>query len=44
MRKARTQRAIQEHAMRLFAERGYDATAVADVAAAARHGVSDPVP
>jgi AcrR family transcriptional regulator len=35
MRKARTQRAIQEHAMRLFAERGYDATTVADVAAAA---------
>jgi AcrR family transcriptional regulator len=34
-RKARTQRAIQEHAMRLFAERGYDATTVADVAAAA---------
>jgi AcrR family transcriptional regulator len=35
LRKARTQRAIQEHAMRLFAERGYDATTVADVAAAA---------
>jgi AcrR family transcriptional regulator len=35
MRKARTQRAIQEHAMRLFAERGYDATTVADIAAAA---------
>lgn len=35
MRKARTQRAIQEQAMRLFAERGYDATTVADVAAAA---------
>ena len=35
MRKARTQRAIQEHAMRLFAGRGYDATTVADVAAAA---------
>jgi AcrR family transcriptional regulator len=35
MRKARTQRAIQEHAMRLFTERGYDATTVADVAAAA---------
>jgi AcrR family transcriptional regulator len=35
VRKARTQRAIQEHAMRLFAERGYDATTVADVAAAA---------
>jgi AcrR family transcriptional regulator len=35
MHKARTQRAIQEHAMRLFTERGYDATTVADVAAAA---------
>jgi AcrR family transcriptional regulator len=34
-RKARTQRAIQEHAMRLFTERGYDTTTVADVAAAA---------
>jgi AcrR family transcriptional regulator len=34
-RKARTQRAIQEHAMRLFTERGYEATTVADVAAAA---------
>jgi AcrR family transcriptional regulator len=34
-RKARTQRAIQEHAMRLFTERGYGATTVADVAAAA---------
>src|ERR1700681_2368227 len=33
--KARTQRAIQEHAMRLFTERGYGATTVADVAAAA---------
>jgi AcrR family transcriptional regulator len=33
--KARTQRTIQERAMRLFAERGYDATTVADVAAAA---------
>ncbi|MEU0502194.1 TetR/AcrR family transcriptional regulator [Nocardia sp. NPDC005998] len=36
--KARTQRTIQEQAMRLFTERGYDATTVADVAAAA--GVS----
>src|ERR1700680_1285457 len=34
-RKARTQRAIQEHAMRLSTERGYGATTVADVAAAA---------
>jgi AcrR family transcriptional regulator len=33
--KARTQRTIQECAMRLFAQRGYDATTVADVAAAA---------
>ena len=35
MRKARAQRAIQEHAMRLFAERGYDATTVADVSGGA---------
>jgi AcrR family transcriptional regulator len=35
IRRMKTQRAIQEHAMRLFAERGYDATTVADVAAAA---------
>ncbi|MGK5676550.1 TetR/AcrR family transcriptional regulator [Micromonospora sp. URMC 106] len=37
-RRAETQRAIQAHAVRLFAERGYDATTVADIAAAA--GVS----
>ncbi|MGP3970299.1 TetR/AcrR family transcriptional regulator [Streptomyces sp. 6N223] len=37
-RRAETQRAIQSHAMRLFAERGYDATTVNEVAAAA--GVS----
>jgi AcrR family transcriptional regulator len=37
-RRAETQRAIQAHAVRLFTERGYDATTVADVAEAA--GVS----
>jgi AcrR family transcriptional regulator len=37
-RRAETQRAIQAHAVRLFAERGYDATTVNDVAEAA--GVS----
>jgi AcrR family transcriptional regulator len=37
-RRAETQRTIQAHAVRLFAERGYDATAVTDVAEAA--GVS----
>jgi AcrR family transcriptional regulator len=37
-RRAETQRAIQAHAVRLFIERGYDATTVADVAEAA--GVS----
>ncbi|WP_433021193.1 TetR/AcrR family transcriptional regulator [Kribbella sp. CA-294648] len=37
-RRLETQRAIQTHAVRLFAERGYDATTVADVADAA--GVS----
>jgi AcrR family transcriptional regulator len=37
-RRAETQRAIQGHAVRLFSERGYDATTVTDVAAAA--GVS----
>lgn len=37
-RRFATQRAIQAHAVRLFTERGYDATTVADVAAAA--GVS----
>jgi AcrR family transcriptional regulator len=34
-RRAETQRAIQAHAVRLFTERGYDATTVADVAEAA---------
>jgi AcrR family transcriptional regulator len=34
-RRARTRQTIQEHAMRLFRERGYDATTVSDVAAAA---------
>ncbi|PXY32101.1 TetR/AcrR family transcriptional regulator [Prauserella muralis] len=37
-RRAETQRAIQAHAIRLFTERGYDATTVTDVAEAA--GVS----
>jgi AcrR family transcriptional regulator len=37
-RRAETQRAIQAHAVRLFTERGYDATTVIDVAEAA--GVS----
>ncbi|SCF20271.1 TetR/AcrR family transcriptional regulator [Micromonospora chokoriensis] len=37
-RRAETQRAIQAHAVRLFTERGYDATTVSDVAEAA--GVS----
>lgn len=37
-RRAETQRAIQAHAVRLFSERGYDATTVTDVAEAA--GVS----
>ncbi|WP_380280127.1 TetR family transcriptional regulator [Kitasatospora purpeofusca] len=37
-RRAETQRLIQAHAVRLFTERGYDATAVTDVAGAA--GVS----
>ncbi|BCB76350.1 TetR/AcrR family transcriptional regulator [Phytohabitans flavus] len=37
-RRAETQRAIQAHAVRLFVERGYDATTVIDVAEAA--GVS----
>ncbi|GAA4212432.1 TetR/AcrR family transcriptional regulator [Actinocatenispora rupis] len=37
-RRAETQHAIQTHAVRLFRERGYDATTVADVADAA--GVS----
>lgn len=37
-RRVQTQRTIQGHAVRLFTERGYDATTVTDVAAAA--GVS----
>jgi AcrR family transcriptional regulator len=37
-RRAETQRTIQAHAVRLFTERGYDATTVADIADAA--GVS----
>jgi AcrR family transcriptional regulator len=37
-RRAETQRTIQAHAVRLFTERGYDATTVTDVAEAA--GVS----
>ena len=34
-KRLRTRQVIQEHALRLFVERGYDATTVADVAAAA---------
>ena len=37
-KKARTRRSIQEHALRLFAKQGYDATTVMQIAAAA--GVS----
>ncbi|MHC9293485.1 TetR family transcriptional regulator [Mycobacterium sp. LTG2003] len=37
-KKAATRQSIQEHALRLFAENGYDATTVEDIAAAA--GVS----
>ncbi|OBJ53422.1 TetR family transcriptional regulator [Mycobacterium sp. 1423905.2] len=37
-KKAATRRSIQEHALRLFAEKGYDSTTVEDIAAAA--GVS----
>lgn len=37
-KKAQTRRAIQEHAVRLFADQGYDATTVKQIAAAA--GVS----
>ncbi len=37
-KKAATKRAIQEHALRLFVEKGYDATTVEEIAAAA--GVS----
>jgi AcrR family transcriptional regulator len=37
-KKAATKQAIQEHALRLFAEKGYDATTVDEIAAAA--GVS----
>jgi AcrR family transcriptional regulator len=33
--KLRTQRSIQDHAMRLFTERGYDSTTIADIAKAA---------
>ncbi|WP_433367091.1 TetR family transcriptional regulator [Streptosporangium sp. CA-115845] len=32
-KKAKTRRAIQEHALRLFAERGYEATTVEQLAA-----------
>jgi AcrR family transcriptional regulator len=38
LKKAQTRRSIQEHALRLFAEQGYDATTVKQIAAAA--GVS----
>ena len=38
MKKAATKHAIQEHALRLFVEKGYDATTVDEIAAAA--GVS----
>jgi AcrR family transcriptional regulator len=34
-KKAQTRRSIQEHALRLFAEQGYDATTVKQIAAAA---------
>ncbi|RCG31328.1 TetR family transcriptional regulator [Sphaerisporangium album] len=34
-KKARTRRTIQEHAMRLFAEQGYDATTIEQIAEAA---------
>lgn len=34
-KKAKTRAAIQEHALRLFAQRGYDATSVEDIAEAA---------
>ncbi|GGK97866.1 TetR family transcriptional regulator [Mangrovihabitans endophyticus] len=37
-KKAETRRSLQEHALRLFAEKGYDATTVEEIAAAA--GVS----
>ena len=37
-KKAETRRSIQEHALRLFLEKGYDATTVEEIAAAA--GVS----
>jgi AcrR family transcriptional regulator len=37
-KKAETRRSIQEHALRLFSEKGYDATTVEEIAAAA--GVS----